>query len=72
MCEVNGPRLMIMDVLVMPGASGTVVYDYGILHPAEPRALHCPGGRTDDAGGVELGGDTAVGSRVIEHVNFVI
>jgi hypothetical protein len=32
MCVVNGPRLMIMDVLVMPGASSTVVYDYGILH----------------------------------------
>jgi hypothetical protein len=30
------------------------------------------GGRTDDTDGVELGGDTAVGSRVIEHVNFVI
>jgi hypothetical protein len=53
MCVVNGPRLMIMDFLVMPGASGTVVYDYGILHPAEPRALHCPGGRTDDAGHAE-------------------
>jgi hypothetical protein len=53
MCVVNGRRLMIMDVLVMPGASGTVVYDYGILHPAEPRVLHCPGGRTDDAGHAE-------------------
>jgi hypothetical protein len=30
------------------------------------------GGRTDDTAGVELGGDTAVGSHVIEHVNFVI
>ena len=39
MCVVNGPRLMIMDVLVMPGASGTVVYDYGILHPAELQFL---------------------------------
>ena len=29
-------------------------------------------GRIDDTDGVELGGDTAFGSRVIEHVNFVI
>jgi len=44
---------MIMDFLVLPGASGSEVYDYGILHPAELRALHCPGGRTDDAGRAE-------------------
>jgi hypothetical protein len=44
---------MIMDVLAVPGPSGTVVYDYGVLHPAEPRALHCPCGRTDDAGRAE-------------------
>ena len=30
------------------------------------------GGRTDDAEGVELGGDTEVGARVVEHFNFVI
>jgi hypothetical protein len=53
MCVVNGPRLTIMDVLVMPGPSSTVVYDYGILRPAEPRALHCPCGRTDDPGRAE-------------------
>jgi hypothetical protein len=53
MCVVNALRLMIMDFLVLPGASGSVVYDYGILHPPEPRALHCPGGRTDDAGRAE-------------------
>ena len=29
-------------------------------------------GRTGDTAGVDLGGDTEVGSRVIEHVNFVI
>lgn len=49
MSVVNGPRLMIMDVLFMGGASGTVVFDYGILLPAEPQALRCPCGRTDDA-----------------------
>ena len=30
------------------------------------------GGRTDNAASVELGGDTAVGSRIVEHLNFVI
>jgi len=49
MSVVNVPRLMIMDVLFMRGAPGAVVYDYGILLPAEPQALHCPCGRTDDA-----------------------
>ena len=53
MSMVNGPRLTIMDVLLMPGPSSTVVYDYGILRPAEPRALHCPCGRTDEAGRAE-------------------
>jgi hypothetical protein len=53
MSVVNGPHLTIMDVLVMPGASSTVVYDYGILFPAEPRTLRCPCGRTDDAGRAE-------------------
>ncbi len=53
MSVVNSPWLTIMDVLVTPGTSSTVVYDYGILHPAEPRALHCPCGRTDDAGHAE-------------------
>ena len=30
------------------------------------------GGRTDDATGVELSGDTEVGARVVERLNFVI
>ena len=30
------------------------------------------GGRTDNAASVELSGDTAVGSRIVEHLNFVI
>ncbi|MGA9491007.1 MAG: maleylpyruvate isomerase family mycothiol-dependent enzyme [Mycobacterium sp.] len=30
------------------------------------------GGRTDNAASVELGGDTEVGSRIVEHLNFVI
>ena len=33
--------------------SGTVVYDYGILHADEARPLHCPCGRTDSAGRAE-------------------
>ena len=30
------------------------------------------GGRTDNAASVELSGDTEVGSRIVEHLNFVI
>jgi uncharacterized protein (TIGR03083 family) len=30
------------------------------------------GGRCDDSAGVELDGDTEVGSRIVEHLNFVI
>lgn len=30
------------------------------------------GGRTDDTAGVELGGDTEVGARIVDHLNFVI
>ena len=46
------PRLLlpsgtITGVLVPPGSPETAVYDYGILRAEEPRALHCPGGRTD-------------------------
>lgn len=46
------PRLLlpsgtITDVLIAPGSPETAVYDYGILGAEEPRALHCPCGRTD-------------------------
>jgi hypothetical protein len=43
------PSGRIVDVLVGPGPSGTVVYDYGILRADQPRILHCPCGRTDKA-----------------------
>ncbi len=52
----RGPRLThdaLLDVLITPGTSGTVVYDYGILREDLPRTLHCPCGRTDQAGGAE-------------------
>ena len=46
------PRLLlpsgtITDVLIAPGSPETAVYDYGVLGAGEPRALHCPCGRTD-------------------------
>ena len=43
------PSGTIVDVPVVPRPAGTVVYDYGILHADEPRILHCPSGRTDQA-----------------------
>jgi hypothetical protein len=43
------PSSTIVDVLLAPGPSGTVVYDYGLLHTGEPQTLHCPSGRTDRA-----------------------
>jgi hypothetical protein len=43
------PSSTIVDVLLAPGTSGTVVYDYGLLHAGEQRILHCPCGRTDRA-----------------------
>lgn len=46
----SGPAV---DVLAPPGPSGTVVYDYGILHADGARTLHCPCGRTDQAGRAE-------------------
>ena len=48
-----GPSGRIVDVLSAAEPSSTVVYDYGILRPAEPRILHCPCGRTDHAGRAE-------------------
>ncbi len=55
---MSGPGLVMPsgatgDALAAPGPSGTVVYDYGILHADEARALHCPCGRTDNAGRAE-------------------
>ena len=47
------PSGTIVDALVTPGPPGTVVYDYGILRPDEPRTLHCPCGRTDSAARAE-------------------
>ena len=55
-----------------------VVDDFGGLDPTTTVRLdgllftRLAGGRTDDTAGIELGGDKAVGSRVIEHLNFVI
>jgi hypothetical protein len=55
-----------------------VVDDFGGSDPTATIRLdgllftRLAGGRTDNTEGIELGGDTAVGSRVVEHVNFVI
>ena len=43
------PSSTIVDVLLAPGTSGTVVYDYGLLHTGGQRILHCSCGRTDRA-----------------------
>jgi hypothetical protein len=47
------PPGTIVDVPIAPGPPGSVVYDYGILRADQPRILHCPGGRTDQAGHAE-------------------
>ena len=63
----SGPAV---DVLAPPGPSGTVVYDYGILHADDARTLHCPCGRTDYAGRAEDAlathlASAAVGTRAV-------
>ena len=74
--ELTGP--MARTIRVAVDGRAQVVDDFGGSDPTTTIRLdgllftRLAGGRTDDTEGVELGGDTEVGSRVIEHVNFVI
>jgi uncharacterized protein (TIGR03083 family) len=74
--ELTGPQARTIRVAVDDRAQ--VVDDFGGLDPTSTIRLdgllftRLAGGRTDDTAGVELGGDTAVAARVVEHVNFVI
>jgi uncharacterized protein (TIGR03083 family) len=74
--ELTGP--MARTIRVAVDGRAQVVDDFGGSDPTTTIRLdgllftRLAGGRTDDTEGLELGGDTAVGSRVIEHVNFVI
>ena len=74
--ELTGPLARTIRVAVDGRAQ--VVEDFGGSDPTTTIRLdgllftRLAGGRTDDTDGVELGGDTAVGTRVVEHLNFVI
>jgi uncharacterized protein (TIGR03083 family) len=74
--ELTGPLARTIRVAVDGRAQ--VVDDFGGSDPTSTiRAdgllfTRLAGGRTDDAAGFELGGDAEVGSRIVEHVNFVI
>ena len=74
--ELTGPQARTIRVAVDGRAQ--VVDDFGGLDPTSTIRLdgllftRLAGGRTDDTAGVELGGDTAVAARIVEHVNFVI
>jgi uncharacterized protein (TIGR03083 family) len=74
--ELTGPLARTIRVAVDGRAQ--VVEDFGALEPTATIRLdglllaRLAGGRTHDTTGVELGGDTEVGARIIEHVNFVI
>jgi uncharacterized protein (TIGR03083 family) len=74
--ELIGPLARTIRVAVNGRAQ--VVDDFGGLDPTASIRLdglllaRLAGGRTHDTPGVELGGDTEVGARIVEHVNFVI
>jgi uncharacterized protein (TIGR03083 family) len=74
--ELTGP--MARTIRVAVDGRAQVVEDFGGSDPTATIRLdgllftRLAGGRTKDTAGVEYDGDTAVGSRVIEHVNFVI
>jgi uncharacterized protein (TIGR03083 family) len=74
--ELTGP--MARTIRVAVDGRAQVVDDFGGADPTATIRLNgllftrLAGGRSDDAADVEYGGDTAVGSRVIEHVNLVI
>jgi hypothetical protein len=74
--ELTGPLARTIRVAVDGRAQ--VVDDFGGLEPTTTIRLdglllaRLAGGRTDDTAGVELGGDTDVGARIVERLNFVI
>ena len=74
--ELTGPLSRTIRVAV--DGRAVVVDDFGGLDPTSTIRLdglqftRLAGGRTDDAAGVELGGDTEVGARIVERLNFVI
>lgn len=74
--ELTGPLARTIRVAVDGRAQ--VVDDFGGQEPTSTIRLdglmlaRLAGGRTDDRAGVELGGDTDVGARIVEHLNFVI
>ncbi|MBV8861212.1 MAG: maleylpyruvate isomerase family mycothiol-dependent enzyme [Mycobacterium sp.] len=74
--ELTGPLARTIRVAVDGRAQ--VVDDFGGLDPtATIRVdgllfIRLAGGRTNDTVGVELGADTEVGARILEHLNFVI
>jgi uncharacterized protein (TIGR03083 family) len=74
--ELTGPLARTVRVAVDGRAQ--VVDDFGGLDPTASIRLdglllaRLAGGRTDATADVELGGDTEVGARIVDHVNFVI
>lgn len=74
--ELTGPLARTIRVAVDGRAQ--VVDDFGGQIPTSTIRLdglllaRLAGGRTDDSAGVELGGDTEVGARIVERLNFVI
>jgi uncharacterized protein (TIGR03083 family) len=58
-------RAQVVDDFAGSDATSTIHLD-GLLF------TRLAGGRTDDAACVELGGDSEVGSRIVERLNFVI
>ncbi len=74
--ELTGPLARTIRVAVDERAQ--VVDDFGGLEPTSTIRLdglllaRLAGGRADDTAGVDLGGDTEVGARIVERLNFVI
>jgi uncharacterized protein (TIGR03083 family) len=74
--ELTGPLARTLRVVVDGRAQ--VVDDFGGSDPTSTIRLdgllftRLAGGRTDQDAGVELSGDTEVGARIVEHLNFVI
>ena len=74
--ELTGPLARTIRVAVDGRAQ--VVDDFGGQDPTSTIRLdglllaRLAGGRADDTASVELGGDTEVGARIVEHLNFVI
>jgi uncharacterized protein (TIGR03083 family) len=74
--ELTGPLARTIRVAVDGRAQ--VVDDFGGADPTVTIRMdglvftRLAGGRTDDTSGVEVDGDAAAGSSIVEHLNFVI